>query len=80
MTPVWIWDLVFYRKRKDRHDGVAPTGFSRFPATEEDSDEDDEYEKERQKRSECFTLVGGKSLSLMLQSDWVDVIERSLSL
>ncbi|XP_062238624.1 splicing factor 45 isoform X1 [Platichthys flesus] len=46
------------KKRKDRHDGVAPTGFSRFPATEEDSDEDDEYEKERQKRT-----LGGAAIA-----------------
>lgn len=46
------------KKRKDRHDGVAPSGFSRFPATEEDSDEDDEYEKERQKRT-----LGGAAIA-----------------
>ncbi|XP_019947759.1 splicing factor 45 isoform X1 [Paralichthys olivaceus] len=46
------------KKRKDRHDGVAPSGFSRFPATEEDSDEDDDYEKERQKRT-----LGGAAIA-----------------
>uniref|UniRef100_A0A3Q3QLC1 Splicing factor 45 n=1 Tax=Monopterus albus TaxID=43700 RepID=A0A3Q3QLC1_MONAL len=40
------------KKRKDRLDGGAPSGFSRFPATEDDSDEEEEeYEKERRKRS-----------------------------
>lgn len=42
---------MFCRKRKDRHDGGAPSGFSRFPAGEEESDEEDDYEKERRKRS-----------------------------
>ncbi|KAF3704934.1 Splicing factor 45 45 kDa-splicing factor RNA-binding motif protein 17 [Channa argus] len=46
------------KKRKDRHDGGAPSGFSRFPATEEDSDEDEEYEKERRKRS-----MGGAAIA-----------------
>jgi hypothetical protein len=36
------------RKRKDpRQEGVAPSGFSRFPAAEGDSDDEDDYEKER---------------------------------
>lgn len=39
------------KKRKDRNDGGAPSGFSRFPAEEGDSDEEDDYEKERRKRS-----------------------------
>lgn len=42
------------RKRKDRHEGGAPSGFSRFPTAEGDSDEDEDYEKERRKRSEFF--------------------------
>lgn len=46
-----ILNLMFCRKRKDRHDGGAPSGFSRFPAGEEESDEEDDYEKERRKRS-----------------------------
>lgn len=46
-------NLMCCRKRKDRHDGGAPSGFSRFPVAEGDSDEEDEdYEKERRKRSE----------------------------
>ncbi|XP_059182311.1 splicing factor 45 isoform X1 [Centropristis striata] len=39
------------KKRKDRHDGGAPSGFSRFPAAEGESDEEDDYETERRKRS-----------------------------
>uniref|UniRef100_A0A3Q2NNR6 Splicing factor 45 n=1 Tax=Fundulus heteroclitus TaxID=8078 RepID=A0A3Q2NNR6_FUNHE len=39
------------KRRKERHEGGAPSGFSRFPATEEDSDEEEEYEKEWRKRS-----------------------------
>uniref|UniRef100_M4A2K9 Splicing factor 45 n=1 Tax=Xiphophorus maculatus TaxID=8083 RepID=M4A2K9_XIPMA len=38
------------KRRKERHEGSAPSGFSRFPATEEDSDEEEEYEKEWRKR------------------------------
>ncbi|XP_053169710.1 splicing factor 45 isoform X1 [Scomber japonicus] len=45
-------------KRKDRHDGGAPSGFSRFPAAEGDSDEDDDYEKERRKRG-----MGGAAIA-----------------
>lgn len=45
-------NLIYCRKRKDRHEGGAPSGFSRFPAAEGDSDEDDDYDKERRKRSE----------------------------
>ena len=42
------------RKRKDpRQEGVAPSGFSRFPAAEGDSDDEDDYEKERRKRGGC---------------------------
>lgn len=44
--------MIGCRKRKDRHEGGAPSGFSRFPAAEGDSDEDEDYEKERRKRSE----------------------------
>uniref|UniRef100_A0A8C6VW31 Splicing factor 45 n=1 Tax=Nothobranchius furzeri TaxID=105023 RepID=A0A8C6VW31_NOTFU len=42
------------KRRKERHEGGggAPSGFSRFPATEEDSEEEEEYEKEWRKRSE----------------------------
>lgn len=47
--------FVFYRKRKERHEGGAPSGFSRFP-TEGDSDEEEEYEKEKRKRSECLLI------------------------
>ena len=53
------------RKRKDRHEGGAPSGFSRFPAAEGESDEEEDYEAERRKRSEylyciteIFTLLG----------------------
>lgn len=59
-------NLVCCRKRKDRHDGGAPSGFSRFPAAEGDSDEEEEYEKERRKRSECFLLLGLKLSVLLL--------------
>lgn len=45
------------RKRKDRHEGGAPSGFSRFP-TEEDSDEEEDYEKERRKRT-----MGGAAIA-----------------
>ncbi|XP_056878664.1 splicing factor 45 isoform X1 [Takifugu flavidus] len=45
-------------KRKDRHEGGAPSGFSRFPAAEGDSDEDEDYEKERRKRS-----MGGAAIA-----------------
>uniref|UniRef100_W5KEI0 Splicing factor 45 n=1 Tax=Astyanax mexicanus TaxID=7994 RepID=W5KEI0_ASTMX len=38
------------REKYERHEGSAPSGFSRFP-TEADSDEDEEYEKEKRKRS-----------------------------
>uniref|UniRef100_A0A8C5BFX6 Splicing factor 45 n=1 Tax=Gadus morhua TaxID=8049 RepID=A0A8C5BFX6_GADMO len=42
------------KKRKDpRQEGVAPSGFSRFPAAEGDSDDEDDYEKERRKRGGC---------------------------
>uniref|UniRef100_A0A8C9ZFK6 Splicing factor 45 n=1 Tax=Sander lucioperca TaxID=283035 RepID=A0A8C9ZFK6_SANLU len=46
------------KKRKDRHDGGAPSGFSRFPAAEGESDEEEDYETERRKRSEYFTALG----------------------
>ncbi|XP_061817319.1 splicing factor 45 isoform X4 [Nerophis lumbriciformis] len=46
------------KKRKERHEGGAPTGFSRFPAAEEDSDEEDDFEKERRKRS-----MGGAAIA-----------------
>ncbi|KAA8579968.1 hypothetical protein FQN60_005503 [Etheostoma spectabile] len=39
------------KKRKDRHEGGAPSGFSRFPAAEGESDEEEDYETERRKRS-----------------------------
>ncbi|KAI4803053.1 hypothetical protein KUCAC02_006612 [Chaenocephalus aceratus] len=42
-------------KRKDRHEGGAPSGFSRFPAAEGESDEEEDYEAERRKRSSyCY--------------------------
>ena len=40
------------RKRKDRHEGTVPSGFSRFPTAEGESDEEEDYEKERRKRGE----------------------------
>ncbi|XP_021169400.1 splicing factor 45 isoform X2 [Fundulus heteroclitus] len=46
------------KRRKERHEGGAPSGFSRFPATEEDSDEEEEYEKEWRKRS-----IGGAAIA-----------------
>ncbi|MEQ2172504.1 Splicing factor 45, partial [Goodea atripinnis] len=46
------------KRRKERHEGGAPSGFSRFPATEEDSDEEEEYEKEWRKRS-----MGGAAIA-----------------
>ncbi|XP_027899903.1 splicing factor 45 isoform X2 [Xiphophorus couchianus] len=46
------------KRRKERHEGSAPSGFSRFPATEEDSDEEEEYEKEWRKRS-----MGGAAIA-----------------
>uniref|UniRef100_A0A3B3XCF0 Splicing factor 45 n=1 Tax=Poecilia mexicana TaxID=48701 RepID=A0A3B3XCF0_9TELE len=46
------------KRRKERHEGGAPSGFSRFPATEEDSDEEEEYEKEWRKRSEYLLPRG----------------------
>ncbi|XP_028276421.1 splicing factor 45 isoform X2 [Parambassis ranga] len=46
------------KKRKDRHEGGSLSGFSRFPATEEDSDEEEDYEKERRKRS-----MGGAAIA-----------------
>ncbi|KAJ4924473.1 hypothetical protein JOQ06_003429 [Pogonophryne albipinna] len=43
------------KKRKDRHEGGAPSGFSRFPAAEGESDEEEDYEAERRKRSSyCY--------------------------
>ncbi|MFT7812712.1 splicing factor 45-like [Arapaima gigas] len=45
------------KKRKEWHEGGAPSGFSRFPA-EGDSDEEDEYEKEKRKRS-----MGGAAIA-----------------
>uniref|UniRef100_A0A671XDK1 Splicing factor 45 n=1 Tax=Sparus aurata TaxID=8175 RepID=A0A671XDK1_SPAAU len=56
------------KKRKDRHDGGAPSGFSRFPAGEEESDEEDDYEKERRKRMiqnvMWFLLLGARQYQL----------------
>lgn len=46
------------KKRKDRHDGGAPSGFSRFPAAEGESDEEEDYETERRKRS-----MGGAAIA-----------------
>ncbi|XP_015248282.1 PREDICTED: splicing factor 45 [Cyprinodon variegatus] len=46
------------KRRKERHENAAPSGFSRFPATEEDSDEEEEYEKEWKKRS-----IGGAAIA-----------------
>uniref|UniRef100_A0A3P9PN28 Splicing factor 45 n=1 Tax=Poecilia reticulata TaxID=8081 RepID=A0A3P9PN28_POERE len=46
------------KRRKERHEGGAPSGFSRFPATEEDSDEEEEYEKEWRKRMVVFCPAG----------------------
>ncbi|XP_037551977.1 splicing factor 45 [Nematolebias whitei] len=46
------------KRRKERHEGGAPSGFSRFPATEEDSDDEEEYEKEWRKRS-----MGGAAIA-----------------
>uniref|UniRef100_A0AAQ4P489 Splicing factor 45 n=1 Tax=Gasterosteus aculeatus aculeatus TaxID=481459 RepID=A0AAQ4P489_GASAC len=43
------------KKRKDRPDGGAPSGFSRFPAAEGESDEEEDYEAERRKRSSSFS-------------------------
>ncbi|XP_069012660.1 splicing factor 45 isoform X1 [Embiotoca jacksoni] len=49
---------VEFRKRKDRHDGAAPSGFSRFPAAEGESDEEEDFEKERRKRN-----MGGAAIA-----------------
>ncbi|XP_069012661.1 splicing factor 45 isoform X2 [Embiotoca jacksoni] len=46
------------KKRKDRHDGAAPSGFSRFPAAEGESDEEEDFEKERRKRN-----MGGAAIA-----------------
>ncbi|XP_078098947.1 splicing factor 45 isoform X4 [Sander vitreus] len=46
------------KKRKDRHDGGAPSGFSRFPAAEGESDEEEDYETERRKRT-----MGGAAIA-----------------
>lgn len=46
------------KKRKDRHEGGAPSGFSRFPAAEGESDEEEDYDKERRKRS-----MGGAAIA-----------------
>lgn len=47
------------KKRKDRHEGGGtPSGFSRFPTTEEDSDEEEDFEKERRKR-----IMGGAAIA-----------------
>ncbi|XP_037615983.1 splicing factor 45 isoform X1 [Sebastes umbrosus] len=46
------------KKRKDRHDGGAPSGFSRFPAAEGESDEEEDFEAERRKRS-----MGGAAIA-----------------
>ncbi|XP_051248547.1 splicing factor 45 isoform X1 [Dicentrarchus labrax] len=46
------------KKRKDRHDGGAPSGFSRFPTAEGESDEEEDYEKERRKRT-----LGGAAIA-----------------
>ncbi|KAJ8269195.1 hypothetical protein COCON_G00118020 [Conger conger] len=45
------------KKRKERHEGGAPSGFSQFPADGE-SDEEDDYEKERRKR-----IIGGAAIA-----------------
>ncbi|KAK1906510.1 Splicing factor 45 [Dissostichus eleginoides] len=46
------------KKRKDRHEGGAPSGFSRFPAAEGESDEEEDYEAERRKRT-----LGGAAIA-----------------
>ncbi|KAM8909238.1 splicing factor 45 isoform 2-T5 [Spinachia spinachia] len=46
------------KKRKDRPDGGAPSGFSRFPAAEGESDEEEDYEAERRKR-----MMGGAAIA-----------------
>lgn len=46
------------KKRKDRHEGGAPSGFSRFPTAEGESDEEEDYEKERRKR-----VMGGAAIA-----------------
>ncbi|XP_029317726.1 splicing factor 45 isoform X2 [Cottoperca gobio] len=46
------------KKRKDRHDGGAPSGFSRFPPTEGESDEEDDFDAERRKRT-----IGGAAIA-----------------
>ncbi|XP_072311070.1 splicing factor 45 isoform X2 [Eucyclogobius newberryi] len=47
------------KKRKDRHEGGGPpSGFSRFPAAEGESDDEEDYEKERRKRS-----LGGAAIA-----------------
>ncbi|XP_062339358.1 splicing factor 45 isoform X3 [Osmerus eperlanus] len=46
------------KKRKDRHEGTVPSGFSRFPAAEGESDEEEDYEKERRKRA-----LGGAAIA-----------------
>ncbi|XP_062374494.1 splicing factor 45 isoform X2 [Sardina pilchardus] len=45
------------KKRKERHEGSAPSGFSRFP-TEGESDEEDEFDKEKRKRA-----IGGAAIA-----------------
>uniref|UniRef100_A0A3Q2G9I6 Splicing factor 45 n=1 Tax=Cyprinodon variegatus TaxID=28743 RepID=A0A3Q2G9I6_CYPVA len=44
------------KRRKERHENAAPSGFSRFPATEEDSDEEED--------SDCFLFFFFLLLSL----------------
>uniref|UniRef100_A0A3B3QYS6 Splicing factor 45 n=1 Tax=Paramormyrops kingsleyae TaxID=1676925 RepID=A0A3B3QYS6_9TELE len=44
------------KKRKDRQEGGVPSGFSSFPADGE-SDEEEDYEKERRKRAQMCTTT-----------------------
>lgn len=46
------------KKWKDRHETAVPSGFSRFPAAEGESDDEEDYEKERRKRS-----MGGAAIA-----------------
>ncbi|XP_056280411.1 splicing factor 45 [Pseudoliparis swirei] len=46
------------KKRKERPDGGAPSGFSRFPAAEGESDEEEDTEAERRKR-----MMGGAAIA-----------------
>ncbi|XP_075932333.1 splicing factor 45 [Anarhichas minor] len=46
------------KKRKDRPEGGAPSGFSRFPAAEGESDEEEDFDTERRKR-----MMGGAAIA-----------------